>query len=274
MNRRMSWPTRLTALQIMVFAAAAASPAAANHHRHSAAAPHHHVGGEQQGNTGGPATSGAPKDTHPGGAHDQDASGNPDIKHGKSGVSGGVGDAAPHSGDHAGSKPTVFGTEPIDTSITIVGSPKTKRPGWAFNWKKAKAASAGNAANSPGMFFGHRHDRMQTHAHANPVVTNALGLSVPLTHRNDKGADAKLSALPGISGAPKGDAAVTLSVAHQGFVPVSTKPHDPPVNVATIPMSIGGRGLIRPGSNAGVIGGSNKMAGGIIRGSDFHPKIP
>jgi hypothetical protein len=79
---------------------------------------------------------------------------------------------------------------------------------------------------------------------ASRVVTNAIGVTVKLGPIS-----------PGTN----------VDEHKAGFVPAGRSASGAMIN---------GRDLIRPGANVGAIGGPNHMAGGIIRGSDFHPKIP
>jgi hypothetical protein len=271
MHPRLLLLIRLIATQAVLFGAAA-NPAWARHHHHAAALSQGHTGGEQQGNAGNSTVNGS-KDTQKNervsGTGEPSGKGNPLPKGAPDANPGVKAGGIPGSGDHGGSEHTGFGSGPIDTSITVVGSPKSKRSTWTQIWKKAKLAKT---ANSTGQ--AHNFHSSSNHAGKQKFVTNAVGLSVPQKNPDPKATGVKVSTSPDASFMPKNAGPVGAA---GGFVPLPpslTRPHDPPVKTAAVPMSINGRSMIRPGSNVGVIGGPNRMAGGVINGADFHPKVP
>jgi hypothetical protein len=277
-KRQMFFLARLVAVPVLLFCAIAASPAWAKHHHHSTAAAHRHGDSQQQSKADVLA---------PGSKVDQGSKENADTKLGNK-IEPGPKESTdskpsaktdtnaktiPAGDDHAGSR-TGFGT--IDTSNTIMGPSKFKTVHKTPDWKKSKIA------HRPG----NPNDLRQTSAHVGKarVVVNAIGLHVP-----QKGSEHKENHVPGLATLPAdsaqksdpvgtaGIAAVRPDLRRQGFVPAPGtigKPAEPVINAAVNHAALNGHGMIRPGSSAGVIGGApGRMAGGVISGTDFHPKM-
>lgn len=176
------------------------------------------------------------------------------------------------------------GWGPIDTSITVQGPPKSRHGFKTFDRKKAKIA-ARPSENSAG------HHRPWTRGARVGVVRNTIGLPVhQVSTGNKAGPSQKGFEKPTVEGTPKSaDVAGSGSAGaagpdphHRGFVPLASggtggtgggSPHDPRINTAINHAAIDGRDWVRPGSGS-VVGGANKIAAGVIDGTNFHPRHP
>jgi len=274
--------TRQIAL-LVVLVGAAAGPAWAehfvrgSHHRYVAASPHQPAGSQQQGKAG-TAAGGSTPDLHEN--NSRTSSGN-DTKQGEKGdaktnrgesspgdhnatagsEAGGKG--RPHGDDHAGGKPTGLSESPIDTSITIVGPPKSRHTLNARYGQKPKIGRlVGNSSHQFRASFRVTHDK---------IVRNSIGLPVHQVTVDSKGTD---GAPKNVDPAGGGGTAVGPELHRQGFVPLTANGRrpDPPISTAMNRSVINGRDMIRPGMTNGAIGGAPKFGSGVIKGSDFRPR--
>lgn len=97
------------------------------------------------------------------------------------------GRGAPQAEDHTGLKHNGIGSNPIDTRITVFGKP---RSGHAFNARDRKKTKIARPAVISD------HHRTLIHSNKNNVVRNAIGLPIPQTNADSKGADKKVLGPP------------------------------------------------------------------------------
>lgn len=173
------------------------------------------------------------------------------------------------------------GLGPIDTSITVQGPPKSRHGFKTFDRKKTKTVArlSEKWAN---------HHWPWRRGVGVGVVRNTIGLPVRQANTDNKaGTSQKGFEKATVEGTPKsagvaGSGSVGAAGPdphHRGFVPLASgstgggSPHDPRINMAITHAAIDGRDWVRPGSG-GVIGGANKIAAGVIDGTNFHPRHP
>jgi hypothetical protein len=305
MSHRASLLARLIAMHVVLFGAAAANPASAQDtapaSKQTDALPHGPGGGQQQGANGdtGSATSLGSIDAHVSGNGDAAAKGDPGTKdsadtkyHEKFDAKGSSGEGtpgechtnskgeedakgAPHGNDHSAGKHAGFGADPIDTSITVQGPPKSRHPTWAHDWRKAKVAKL------PGEFRSHH--LTSTTGKKDVITRNAIGM--PIQKREvRKEPDARVFTPPTIDDTAKnaagpagtgGVGAVGPDLRRQGLGQLPStggRSHDPPINTAMNPSIINGTGMMRPGLGNGSIGGAPKSSVGVINGTSFRPR--
>jgi len=247
MKKRPSLPARLIAASLVLLATAAMGAAAA-------------------------------KDSAPPANHGEAANA-PDKASPPADQTGGGTPAPSHDGASANQADNGWG--PLDTSITVQGPPKSRHGFKTFGRKQSNLF----AAHPPGHSADHH--RLWTHGARVGAVRNAIGQPVHQHNADGKGnfkkgiEKAAVDATPKSSGAPANSAvgAVAPNPQHGVFVPLTSgsagggKPHDPRINTAVNHAVIDGRDRIRPGSGS-VIGGANKIAAGVIDGTNFHPRHP
>jgi hypothetical protein len=182
-------------------------------------------------------------------------------------------------GAQAGAQHNGTGTNPIDTSITVQGPPKSESAIEAHDWNKAKIAVP--LRNSPD------HHGTSSPGIKDDVVRNAIGVLMP-PREAVKGPEAGGRGLApaGVDGAATSTAGAAQKnlasvgrpdAARQISSPAptgSTKASSPPVNTEMNRSVLNGAGIDHPGSSTAMIGGAARYATGVINGTSFRPKHP
>ena len=261
---------RLLAALVVLLGAMAAYPAWAKHAAHSRhhhqALPHRSGGGEQHSKGRGVGTNNSPdSDVRANERNPQSKAGDETKRDTQVDANPEVKSRGPER--HGGQQPA-SAASPIDTSITVVGPPKSKRLPWVHARSKAKLAKP------PGERHGSH--GISTRIAKGRVVRNAIGLSVRRTSGGQNEAHEKVL-LPTVT-RENSNVTVVGPGGRQGFVPLRAsggKSLNLPTSAAKNPAFINGRDMNRPSLGVGAIGGpGRRIVGGIISGSDFHPRHP
>jgi hypothetical protein len=183
-----------------------------------------------------------------------------------------------NGGTQTGAQHNGTGTNPIDTSITVQGPPKSESAIQAHDWNKAKiGVPSGNLRDHPGT---------PSPGIKDGVVRNAIGALMP-PREAAKGPDAsgRGFAPAGVDGTARSTTGAALKnlaggrpdTGRQISSPAptfSTKGSTPLANTEMNRSVLNGASIDHRGSSTAMIGGAAKYATGVINGTSFRPKHP